>query len=254
MIDSDSDDDGVTIDEKINGLINLGDLEKIHQDGKNINHRKPVNFILPGNKKIKLNKTVLSNKPDYISAFKRMNETILPNRLNMMNKPLSIHKNMSLQHAANPKSLYYLEKTDNYFLKNYVSHESILANGRYIFVISVNDPLTICCARTVLDSNYHWYDAVDGHTSIGNRQPVYFAGNLLFKQGILLEWSNASGHYKPPEDWRLLLSPYIRRLLPDSKFKSIKFVKNQPSYKKKREPLPDHLYEKYKRWFPDKYK
>ncbi|PHM23747.1 hypothetical protein [Xenorhabdus budapestensis] len=218
MIDSDEDDD-MPIGERIDNLVRL---------------RRPVNFVLPNNKTIKLNKTALLNNSNGIAAFERMNDSIFPNKLSMMSKPIPVQNNKVLQRPASPKSLYYLEKyieyskakeDTKYRLINFITHEPKAADGQYIFVISANDPLIIRCARSVRDSNYHWYDAVDGHSSISYRQAVYFAGTLLFDKGQLLEWTNASGHYKPSKDSALLLTPHIRHLLPDSKFRCISFNK-----------------------------
>ncbi len=131
---------------------------------------------------------------------------------------LPVQKNKKLQRPAKPESFYTLEKTDKYSLRNYITKELKVPDGLYIFIIAVDDPHTVFCARSIRDSNYHWHDAVDGHTSIGCRKPVRYAGALLFRRGELLRWTNASGHYLPPMDLRYLMVPYIKRLLPDEKF------------------------------------
>ncbi|PHM49171.1 hypothetical protein [Xenorhabdus miraniensis] len=160
-------------------------------------------------------------------TFEELIEIFLSNK-HSMTKPeklLPVQKNKDLQRPAKPEALYSLEKTEQYFLRNYITKNVKLADGRYIFIISANDPYTICCAKSARDTNYHWHDAVDGHTSIGYRKPVRYAGTLLFRQGELLVWSNASGHYKPPGELRYLMLPYVRLLLPDSKFRHISFNK-----------------------------
>ncbi|BET97505.1 hypothetical protein [Xenorhabdus taiwanensis] len=158
-------------------------------------------------------------------TLKELIEIFLSNKHSMTNseKLLSVQKNKELQRPAKPEALYSLEKTEQYFLINYITKNAKLADGRYIFIISADDPYTICCAKSARDANYHWHDAVDGHTSISYRKLVRFAGILSFHRGELLMWSNASGHYKPPEELRYLMLPYVRRLLPDYKFSKTKF-------------------------------
>ncbi|MDC9598744.1 hypothetical protein [Xenorhabdus anantnagensis] len=160
-------------------------------------------------------------------TFGELIEIFLSNKHNMIKseKLLSVQKNKELQRPAKPEALYSLEKTEKYFLRNYITKNLKLADGVYIFIISADDPYTILCAKSARDTNYHWHDTVDGHTSIGYRKPVRYAGTLSFSKGKLLVWSNASGHYKPPEELRYLMIPYVRRLLPDCKFHRTNFNK-----------------------------
>ncbi|KMJ44790.1 hypothetical protein AB204_12430 [Xenorhabdus khoisanae] len=158
-------------------------------------------------------------------SFKEIFDIFLLNKFNMTRPEnlLPLQKNKALQRPAERKSIFLLEKTEKYFLRNWVTGKLKLADGLYIFVITADDPHTIYCARSVRDSNYHWYDAVDGHSSIGYREPVRYAGSILFDQGELSLWTNASGHYRPPQELRYLMTPYIRHLLPDTKFRRISF-------------------------------
>ncbi|MEX0446053.1 hypothetical protein [Xenorhabdus sp. SGI246] len=169
----------------------------------------------------------MSDEDDEMS-FEELFDILLSNKLNMT-KPenlLPVQKNKLLQRPAKPEALYYLEKTEKYFLINYITKKPKLADGRYIFIISADDPHTICCARNARDPDYHWHDVVDGHTSIGYRKPVRYAGTLLFRQGDLIIWSNSSGHYRPSLELRYMLTPYVRRLLPDEKFSHTLFAKH----------------------------
>ncbi|PHM38039.1 hypothetical protein [Xenorhabdus innexi] len=170
---------------------------------------------------------MIGNDEDDEMTFDELIDIFLSNKHSMASAEnfISVRKNKDLQRAARPEALYSLEKTEKYFLRNYITKNLKLADGIYIFVISTDDPHTIRCAKSARDPNYHWYDSVDGHTSIGYRRPVRYAGTLTFRQGELLFWSNASGHYKPPEELRYLMTPYVRLLLPDYKFKRINFKK-----------------------------
>ncbi|WP_237387625.1 hypothetical protein [Xenorhabdus sp. Sc-CR9] len=166
----------------------------------------------------------MSDEDDEL-LIKELFDIFLSNKFNMIRPEnlIAVQKNRLLQRPAKLESLYYLEKTEKYFLTNYITKESNLADGQYIFIISIDDPHTICCARSIRDSNYHWHNAVDGHASIGYRKPVHYAGTLSFSSGDLLTWSNASGHYRPPQGLRYLMTPYVRRLLPDEKFRCAEF-------------------------------
>ncbi|MBE8595155.1 hypothetical protein [Xenorhabdus sp. BG5] len=166
-----------------------------------------------------------SSDEDEKMTFEELIEIFLSNKHNLA-KPenlFSVQKNKKLQRPARLEALYSLEKTEQYFLRNYFTKNVKLADGIYIFIISADDPYTICCAKSARDANYHWYDSVDGHTSISYRKLVRYAGTLSFQQGKLLMWSNASGHYKPPAEFRYLMLPYVRLLLPDYKFHALIF-------------------------------
>ncbi|WP_459177456.1 hypothetical protein [Ewingella americana] len=122
-------------------------------------------------------------------------------------------------------------------------------NGRFLFVILFSDPARIYCGKAyapinrfisgdsfeakrpeshsinmgnVFSSNGRF--EVEGHTSLTKCQDVLFAGDLLFRCGILLSWTNASGHYQPmPALRHTNLYPNIKRLLPENLFQEYDF-------------------------------
>jgi hypothetical protein len=51
--------------------------------------------------------------------------------------------------------------------------------------------------------------------------PVYYAGLIVFDDGVLKSWNNASGHYKPPHELCGNFIPYVNRLLPRHLFVAI---------------------------------
>ncbi|MBD2810395.1 hypothetical protein ID853_05720 [Xenorhabdus sp. Vera] len=166
---------------------------------------------------------------------KKLN-TLLFNRLRMIENSLSVRENKKPQAPAGNGSVYFLIKLDGkyYLLNNAIekhyadktndAYKTNEANGIYLFVITRGDPCNVRCAKTVRDSSYYGNDVVQGHTSISYREPVIFAGVLTFCKGKLMSWTNASGHYLPPPEQRYSLEPYIRHvLLPDNKFRRVNF-------------------------------
>lgn len=101
-------------------------------------------------------------------------------------------------------------------------------NGRFIFVILMTDPTQIRCARGHDPLNEYMssgaVDAVEGHTSLSGGLQVLYAGDMLINNGILVSWSNNSGHYQPtPQARRTNLLPHIQLLLPEHLFQPVSF-------------------------------
>ncbi|TYO94902.1 hypothetical protein [Xenorhabdus doucetiae] len=152
-------------------------------------------------------------------------EILLSSRFNMIKNPLPVQKNKALQAPAGEELFYILKKLDGKYILSHETKAPQIADGQCIFVVTQWDPCNVRCARSARDPNYHGNDVVEGHTSISHRASVIFAGTLLFSQGELTCWTNASGHYRPPAEQRYLLGPYIRRiLLPDEKFSRTLFA------------------------------
>lgn len=96
-----------------------------------------------------------------------------------------------------------------------------IPNGQYIFVIPLTRPHSVICGipSGISQGDHARNERVDGHTSLSNREPVHYAGVLFFNFGELKYWTNLSGHYKPPAEDRYRMSPWVRLLLPENKFK-----------------------------------
>lgn len=105
--------------------------------------------------------------------------------------------------------------------------ESLLTGERhvphqdYVYVNRVDEPHVLRVARE---------SDVVGHTSLtqlaGNVQPwnyapqdVFYAGEMRFDHGVLSEWSNDSGHYRPAAERRNTnMLPAVRALIGDAPF------------------------------------
>lgn len=81
----------------------------------------------------------------------------------------------------------------------------VIANGTYVFIVLMSVPWEVRISERVNG----------GHTAISRGADVYFAGQITFKNGNLVEWNNDSGHYKPDEKF----SAQIENILPIAKFK-----------------------------------
>lgn len=80
-----------------------------------------------------------------------------------------------------------------------------LAHDRYLFVVLVS------CPWEVRLGTY----TSGGHPVMSRAADVYFAGEILFNQGKIQEWNNASGHYAPTTT----LHPQVKNLLPPEFYK-----------------------------------
>ncbi|EQA1624983.1 hypothetical protein V5K00_RS23205 [Enterobacter asburiae] len=152
-------------------------------------------------------------------------EKLFSDRLAM--KPISSF--LPLQEPAEECQIMELHKLsfDKYFFSSLNNNENKKfpqPNGRFIFVIPSFSPGKVYCG---VPNGYRTFASefikpIQGHTSICKKQNVYFAGEILFKNGELLEWSNNSGHYMP--EAKLVFSnliPAVKLMLPMSKFREI---------------------------------
>ncbi|WP_211829252.1 hypothetical protein [Kistimonas asteriae] len=111
---------------------------------------------------------------------------------------------------------------DQYMLTSIVdSLKTMVApDGDYLFVVLTYEAFTIYCAPNI----YDYWGSLQGHTSLAMRESVRYAGHMKIAGGTLTQWSNASGHYKPPEALHQSnLNPYLRTLLPAGKFTNYVF-------------------------------
>lgn len=98
-------------------------------------------------------------------------------------------------------------------------------HGCFVFVIKSDLPHTILCGFSPFEAtnNFQPEFKVGGHTSLSGGEDVLFAGELYFQNASLIKWSNASGHYLPDSGLRHVnLTPYLKLLLPESKFEEFK--------------------------------
>ncbi|MDR3433055.1 MAG: hypothetical protein P4L95_14305 [Rouxiella aceris] len=157
-------------------------------------------------------------------------------------KPLTAEKGMP-QANANKNEIFELQLSTTepvrYIKKNSHSGEETVIDGPYMFVVRADEPDTIRLAPFTGDIGHTSltnigkkptslapgkYNAVE--TSKPESMPlgyepieVYYAGEIHFKNGELESWNNASGHYKPAKELsRSNLTPWLQRLLPQSKF------------------------------------
>ncbi|ECE0486495.1 RHS repeat-associated core domain-containing protein [Salmonella enterica subsp. enterica] len=115
------------------------------------------------------------------------------------------------------------EESGSYSMRNLSTGELSTPDGTYLFVNRVDEPGIVRMADP---------ETIDGHTSMtqladsvaqGRYQPVdvYYAGEIVFDHGKLIQWTNGSGHYRPAEELSYCNPiPWVRRLLPVSKFTS----------------------------------
>lgn len=91
-----------------------------------------------------------------------------------------------------------------YRVVNLDTGASTVANGGYVFVITVATPWRVLVGQRTNG----------GHTAISRGSDVYYAGEIEFNNGILQRWTNSSGHYKPQANLHGQASP----LLPPDRF------------------------------------
>lgn len=104
-------------------------------------------------------------------------------------------------------------------------------HGRFLYVVLASDPLRVLCGLPELPAHMAhlsdlrhpaplWHFAIEGHTSLTRRADVFYAGDLTLEDGVLLEWTNLSGHYLP--HWSHAarnLAPPVRLVLPPDRSK-----------------------------------
>lgn len=80
-----------------------------------------------------------------------------------------------------------------------------LADGTYVFTVLMSRPWEVRLGKRV----------DGGHTAISRGADVYFAGEITFEKGVLKEWNNSSGHYRPDAKF----CSQVGNILPLTKFK-----------------------------------
>lgn len=118
--------------------------------------------------------------------------------------------------------------TLNVLARGYYNHKenkTIIPNGKYDFIISKKDHEVYCYVRT----KEHQHSGSlynNGHYAVSfmfNSEIIY-AGDIDFDRGELIQWRNASGHYKPREDAHLIVfNDYLKSLFPNDKFQPIEW-------------------------------
>lgn len=161
----------------------------------------------------------------FMSQHKKL-DNLLHARIQM--KQLRSHR-VLVQGRASPEETFELHIGENnrYSIKNRADANDIQTpDGTYLFVNRVDEPGTVRLIKlhaeiqsplpvghTSMTQNEHdqGYDPVD----------VYYAGEVVFKQGILEKWTNGSGHYQPDEaQAKTNILPVVQRLLPLEKFET----------------------------------
>jgi len=100
-----------------------------------------------------------------------------------------------------------LVRTGNlYSLKGSQAQSPVVrADGSYVFTVLMSAPWEVRIGERIHG----------GHTAISRGADVYFAGEITFQNGNLVEWNNSSGHYIPDAKFSI----QIGNILPIAKFK-----------------------------------
>lgn len=115
--------------------------------------------------------------------------------------------------------MFNLEKNgDKYCIRRLSDGSPSVPDGDYFFVVSVEHPCEILCAKLILSSSGERC-CKEGHTSFEGQTVVYFAGMMKFTQGLLNYWSNGSGHFRPKPESRYHFLPVVKLLLPEYLFR-----------------------------------
>lgn len=189
--------------------------------------RKPVPTVLKSPSCIKtgiratLNRAVAKDgttlQDALESLYLRLNVTLVSQH--------TMVKGKTVQLPYDPTEIFTLEKwgTD-YHMINAIEGVASHIDGYYIFIIPVDAPYKIQCAALACLQEPISRFPLKGHSSFVNVTRVHFAGVLKFVQQRLAFWSNASGHFMPPAEARHVLMPYIKLLLPESRFVDYRFL------------------------------
>ncbi|EGK6013705.1 hypothetical protein I8B79_004646 [Salmonella enterica] len=151
-----------------------------------------------------------------------------------------------LQNPTTEKRPFFtLSKNEStgYVLHNQFSGERLTANGKFCFIIPVDEPNSIFLLENDPTSHYghsslsrrEWVKTTDflskkyylERTLNANKHPwgwnypedTYLSGELFFNDGNLVMWNNMSGHYRgAPYNAYYNMSPSINLLLPLDKY------------------------------------
>ncbi|WP_312628724.1 hypothetical protein [Scandinavium sp.] len=136
------------------------------------------------------------------------------------------------QDPANPNHVYELRKSGNgqYQMVNVVSGLPGAApdGAGWVFIIPDDSPDRVLCGKAD-------YKNVHGHTSLSGMREyivegkfretergVYFAGELVFRAGQLIQWSNCSGHFTPEREAAFKnILPSVKHVLPVHLFRPV---------------------------------
>ncbi|WP_124379056.1 hypothetical protein [Pseudomonas synxantha] len=153
------------------------------------------------------------------TTVRELVECTLQAQLNLMKARIAPLPNKRVQQPAPPGALLTIEKQGALFCARHrVTNAVEPADGPYLFIVPTDEPGILLAARNEPHNSVFPTETVEGHTSLSNGLPVYFAGTARFEQGRLRYWSNDSGHYLPPGHSRHALLPYLGKLLSDELF------------------------------------
>ncbi|WP_237932781.1 hypothetical protein [Buttiauxella sp. S19-1] len=154
-----------------------------------------------------------------------MNKMLLKRRVMQVLYPKCVD-----QDPANPEYVYELTRLGNgqYRTINMVTRTGgPEPDGKgWVFVIMEDAPNIVICGKAD-------YENVHGHTSLTGmmernikgkiesvERGVYFAGELTFRFGKLIRWSNSSGHFLPKRELAFMnIPPSVKYILPIDLFK-----------------------------------
>lgn len=137
------------------------------------------------------------------------------------------------QQQGTPENIGELSKNGDIYHVIYNSQSIVkIPDMGYIYIVPASTPWKILCARM---------SAVQGHTSLGRENisigegkyktiigDVYYAGEMSFTNGVLDEWNNHSGHYKPQAELAgVNFLPHIQKMLPFELFTTRRISMNR---------------------------
>lgn len=153
------------------------------------------------------------------TTLRELLEGLLQTHIDLLKGSISMLPNKLFQRPAPPTAVFSIEKHGEVFCSRHKSTGQLeLAHGSYLFIVPRDDPGSLLAAHDHNTVGFAESDTVDGHSSLSNELPVYFAGTLQFDRGRLCYWSNNSGHYRPAAHTRHLLLPYLGKLITDELF------------------------------------
>lgn len=136
-----------------------------------------------------------------------------------------IVKGKIAQSQFSPSEIFTLEKWGTeYKMVNAVDGKLSDIDGLYLFIIPFDAPYQIQCAGLAISDGMTGRIPHKGHSSFSNTPRVHFAGVIKFSRQQLVFWSNASGHFMPPAEARHAMLPYLKLLLPESRFVDHRFL------------------------------